>query len=801
MNTRPLESAVYERLRARAVQEGRSVDELLERLLEQTSPSSPSASDYAALEMRYQLLLRFMSDYVVSTRVNPDGSLAVEWVDGAFERIIGYPVGTIFGPHPDDAEAHARDLARTLQNEVTQGEYRVVVPDGKVLWLHISRQPIWEEAEGRVVRFISAVKDITVRKQVEFALLKSEARWRSLVESQTAFVVRTDLSGVITYSNRRFEQQYAARLPKILGANVLDTIIPEDQEAAIAAAGHCITHPDEPIQVTLRKPTVNNEIVWTLWEFNALRDENDTVNEIQCIGFDITQQIMAQEALRESEQRYRLLAVHVTDMISRHSPEGVYLYVTPSCQNLLGYTPEELVGQSAYAFFHPEDIAAIQHSHSTILELHLISTVEYRILRKDGRYTWFETTSRSVIDKATGEVAEIIAVSRDVSVRKKTDAALRENEARYKLLTEMMSDYVISVKVEPNGRLIREWITGAYTAITGYPADETNRTVEVTFVNTHPDDRERVFADLALTLQNQPTVTEYRVRKEGADPGQYTWLHIERRPVWDAVENRVVRFYAIARDITERKQAEELQREQERLQATLKREQEINTIVQKAVASLLHDIRNPLTVIDTARVILDRYSDRIDEDKRREKLDSIERQVRYMMELLNDMRTLVEEPFDRAAFKPAPIHPRTLAQITIRQMQETLGSQHRLALSADDTLNTVLLDETLVSRILFNLLSNAIKFSPAGSEVLLRVEQREAWLIFQVIDQGRGIDPDDLPYIFDPFYRAKGVQEFTGMGLGLSIVKDCVTRHHGRISVESTPGVGTRFTVEMPLRS
>ncbi len=98
----------------------------------------------------------------------------------------------------------------------------------------------------------------------------------------------------------------------------------------------------------------------------------------------------------ESKDLYRILAENSTDMISKHTLEGVYTYVSPACRSLLGYEPEDLVGRSAYAFLHPDDRQRIKDVHSTILQRPDVYTVTYRIRSKDGSYTWFETASRTV---------------------------------------------------------------------------------------------------------------------------------------------------------------------------------------------------------------------------------------------------------------------------------------------------------------------------------------------------------------------------------------------------------------------
>ncbi|MGB3681197.1 MAG: PAS domain S-box protein [Rubrobacteraceae bacterium] len=143
--------------------------------------------------------------------------------------------------------------------------------------------------------------------------------------------------------------------------------------------------------------------------------------------------------MRESEKLYRLIAENSTDMISKHTLEGVYTYVSPACHALLGYEPGDLLGRPAYDLFHPEDQSEIAEAHSAILESSDPETVSYRIRRKDGSYTWFETTSR-VVREETGEASEILAVSRDITSRKQAEDALQKSNDRITDVLESITD-------------------------------------------------------------------------------------------------------------------------------------------------------------------------------------------------------------------------------------------------------------------------------------------------------------------------------------------------------------------------
>jgi PAS domain S-box-containing protein len=143
-------------------------------------------------------------------------------------------------------------------------------------------------------------------------------------------------------------------------------------------------------------------------------------------------------AARESEERYRTLADNATDMISRHTLEGVYLYASLACRRMLGYEPDELVGHGVYDFLHSDDLAAIRASHVAILEQPVAHTVRYRMRCKDGSYLWVETASHALRNTETGEIDEILAITRDITERMREEEALRENEDRLRRVIQDM---------------------------------------------------------------------------------------------------------------------------------------------------------------------------------------------------------------------------------------------------------------------------------------------------------------------------------------------------------------------------
>jgi len=136
-----------------------------------------------------------------------------------------------------------------------------------------------------------------------------------------------------------------------------------------------------------------------------------------------------QEALLESRERYKLLAENSTDIISRQTPEGIYLYISLACKTMLGYEIEEMVGQSVYDFVHPQDVASMKESDGTSGEASHVMVQIYRARRKDGSYVWVETTNNLLYEDKTGQLQEIVAVTRNISQRKQAQDALERTNA------------------------------------------------------------------------------------------------------------------------------------------------------------------------------------------------------------------------------------------------------------------------------------------------------------------------------------------------------------------------------------
>ncbi|MFN8560794.1 MAG: ATP-binding protein [Anaerolineae bacterium] len=174
-----------------------------------------------------------------------------------------------------------------------------------------------------------------------------------------------------------------------------------------------------------------------------VRGENGEITSGLALLQNIHEQKRGEVAVRESEERYRLIAENATDLISVQSPERTYLYASPASITLLGYQPEELIGHALDDFLHPEDVDRVQRVFTRAVESSGVTTIAYRIRRKDGSHTWLESASRPVTNPISG--LQIITASRDVTERMYANDALRRSEELFRSLVASMDNLVFSI--------------------------------------------------------------------------------------------------------------------------------------------------------------------------------------------------------------------------------------------------------------------------------------------------------------------------------------------------------------------
>lgn len=259
------------------------------------------------------------------------------------------------------------------------------------------------------------------------------------------------------------------------------------------------------------------------------------------------------------------------------------------------------------------------------------------------------------------------------------------------------------------------------------------------------------------------------------------------------------RFYTgIIHDLTERKRMEAEIFEKERLALELEKERELREFKSRFIGLMSHELRTPLSSIMLSSDLLKLYGDRVPLHEKQQYLENINTQVEYLTTLVRDMVAMSNADVNQVNFSPKRADLVALCEQIIDEYRMAYRETHDLRLETCAPRLQAFIDIKLMRQVLNNLIANSIKYSAHGSQVVLSLELDGEIVVIRVSDNGIGIPPEDIPLLFEPFHRARNVQNLPGTGLGLAVVKQSIDLHRGEITVDSQPDVGTVFTIRLP---
>ncbi|MFB4202737.1 Adaptive-response sensory-kinase SasA [wastewater metagenome] len=471
--------------------------------------------------------------------------------------------------------------------------------------------------------------------------------------------------------------------------------------------------------------------------------------------------------------RYRLLVDHSTDVISRHGRDGRFLFASPAIRKLLGYTPEEVIGISAYDLFHPDDRRAVFDKDPRIFHDHGFYLHLYRIRHKAGHYVWFETTSVTHRDGGTGELIDILCVSRDVSRRVATE---RERE-RLARAVESTTDYVLFVELGERLGSANRAARGRF----GTAATDAGAPLEGLY---RPGSLRRLREEVRPALGAQGS---WQGELEMQGPGGEAVPVLTVALTDDDPDGPAGRMTLLNRDIRERKNAEaQAQKHQQeiahanRLAAT-----------GELASQVAHELNQPLAttsnyasgMLNVIRAAPDRPCGELAAP-----LQKLQSQVQRMNEILKRIRASVRRGHvRRTSMDLAAVLDRARAHCEWRA--EAAGVTLRLDTAAD--LPAADADPVQVEQVIVNLIMNAVE---ACAEMVpeRRLVEIAAWgedttsVAFAVRDHGPGISPGLDGRIFETFFTTKR----EGLGMGLSISASIMEALGGELRLAPAPADG-----------
>ena len=367
-----------------------------------------------------------------------------------------------------------------------------------------------------------------------------------------------------------------------------------------------------------------------------------------------------------------------------------------------------------------------------------------------------------------GQVQGLLLTLQDITSQKRVEQALRQSEARYKVIVENAIEGVWVL--DADGRTT--FVNPRLAEMLGYTPEEMRGRSLFDFT----DEEHRAHAASSMERLRQGGVDRLDcrfLRKDGSE----LWALFSARPLFDA-EGHYNGALALVIDITARKHGEQLREEY--------------------VSLISHDLRNPLTVITGVADWLRLQFARKGDPQAAHSCESIVKSARRMNAMIQDLVDVARLEAGRLEMHKAPLDLAALVREIIERVG-TVGERARLHLEAPPSLPTVHADPERLERALVNLITNALKYSPSDRPVVVRLAPQERSVVISVADQGEGIPPEEQGLIFERFYRSRARGKAEGLGLGLYIARLIVEAHGGRIWVESQPGRGSTFSFSLPL--
>lgn len=527
--------------------------------------------------------------------------------------------------------------------------------------------------------------------------------------------------------------------------------------------------------------------------------------------------------VRISEESYRALYEDNPSMYFTVDQDGIVLSVNRYGAEQLGYTAQELIGQSVLNVFYEDDKPGVSQKMQDCLKHRDRSHYwEFRKVCKDGTIMWVGENVRAV-QRSDGKTVVLI-VCEDITERKKTEKEirrlneeleqrvlartkeLRDSEERFRQLAENIAD----VFWLDTGDLRRTlYVSPAYEKIWGRSCQSLLKDPTTWRKAIHPEDHEPAFAAMNRWVKSGMHDTyscEYRIKRPD---GGWRWIFNRAFPIRNA-SGEVYRIAGIAKDITERKALEEqvqqhtntlkllVNERTERIRELEKQRLESEKLAAtgRMAARIAHEINNPLGFIRTAFRLVSRSIP--EEDRHYRYVNTIEKEIERIAKIVHQMLDL-HRPYQES---PQKFHfDETITEILVLLKSESHERRVSFELEAERARDLITLPENMLRQIIYNIVLNAVEASPPDGVIRITAEIADQQLHVAVADQGLGISEEVGSRIFEPFFTTKSQSTTGGMGLGLSICKNLVEAMQGTITYESQPGAGTVFKIAIALKN
>ncbi|MGY6531265.1 PAS domain S-box protein [Glycocaulis sp.] len=677
--------------------------------------------------------------------------------------------------HPEDRPRMERQFADFLASGASSYEFwhRVVRPDGRV----ITVRGVAERAatpEGEVTT--GFVQDITGQLETDARLNEADNLLRLAGRSARFGAWRVDLdSEVIDWSEEVADIHDLPGARQVPLEDGINFYAPESLDRIREVYARCAEH-GEPFDEVLTIITAKGRRVWCRTIGEAERDASGRIVAVHGAFQDISELIAARQESEEMAERLQRTLNTLSEGFYLLDQDLRFAFVNDEAERLLRTERDDLLGRYVWDIFPKDPPEALRAAYDSAMATGTSQKLEF----------WFQPMQAWFRLQAHPGREGLAVYFQDIT---------QEREARQQLYlleaaVERANDVVIITdnEVTDDGPSI-VYVNDAFERVFGYSRTEAigRGTSILRGPETDPETLAKVFAAFRATRPLRTEIVHYTKSGEGR------WMDVDTVPVVDA-DGRHTHWLGVLRDITERKRSEEA------LRIARDEAEEANRLKSEFLANMSHEIRTPLNGVLGMSQLLARTTLNARQQKM---IDTVQSSGRALLGIINDILDISKIEAGLMVLEPETVELRAvceqaLSSVTAAAQKKglALGFEMDAAVPA-----AVRADRRRLSQVLINLLGNAVKFTPSGS-VTLTVSARERDVIrFEVADTGPGISAQQQQLIFDRFRQvdASFSRAHEGAGLGLALCREFATLMGGDVSVDSEPGKGARFHLDVPL--
>ena len=715
----------------------------------------------------------------------------------ALELLRDHPFDLIL-LDPGLPDSHGMDSIERLQTQAP--EVPIVVFGGlddesmatRAVQTGVQDYLIKGQVDGRLL--MRSIRYALERKKVERRCQAAERRYRTIFENSAVAIMVVNKEGSLVSWNQFTEHLLGMGKDDLLARDVRSLYPPSEWQRICA-----MNLRRKGMQHHLETKMIrgDGEIIDVDISLSVVQDSDEGISGSVGVVRDITERKRMGEALRRSERRFRQVVENAREWIWEVDADGLYTYASPVVEKILGYKVEEILGKRHLNdFFHPDDAAQLKARSREIFERKdVFSEFQARSVRKDGVVVWLLRSGVPILDKE-GRLLGYRGADADITERMRTHEILDRKQKNLEAIFDAAPLGMLLLDEEL--RVVRANDAIRQMSGKGYPnlihhdvcqALACTRSVEFS------ECAEATRSCEGCSLRNLISTTlasgqairgrEIRPSLSSSDEPFRPWLSASVEPV-NLDEGKHV--LVALNDVTDRKRAEE------ELKAAMEMKAQF-------ISTVSHELRTPLTAIREAVIIvLDGVAGKIKKDQRHF-LDLAKRNIDRLARLIDDVLDFQKLNAGKMKFdmrESGIANAVEEACTTMRPHAQKNGID--LVVELEANLPSVVFDSDRIIQALANLISNAIKFTPEGGRVQVSAHHRNENVVIKIRDTGLGIPKEDLPHVFDRFYRVQRPgKEIKGTGLGLPIVSRIIASHGGRIEVESELDKGSTFTVILPV--